>query len=650
MTQTYASWIDPDTPSYAQTTIALHPHQYIETRKHNAEAAARKKADDEATAEKTREREREKNERNNRTPAPSTSSPPTASPTTFSPTSSPTVDASPFKTFGLVMSDEFSVPGRSFSDGSDPRWTALDKNDYTNNALHYYAPSNAYTEGGSLHILTEAEDTDVVGFDDGVMRREKVTKRFKSAMLQSWNKFCFTGGIVEAEVVLPGRHDVGGLWPAFWLLGNIARHTYVGTSNNIWPWSMTSCDPLLADAQKLSGCLNTAHYGMKEGVGRGAPEIDIFEVQPGNVPANNQQFLKMPVGQPFSSASLQVAPGKSWKRPGPGNWPGPGEWYDTPKMKFGENTSMNINFYGTYNHFAAAPGPEYDYWSDAISQNRQLSSTHFERAHTFRLHWEPPSESSGDGFINWWLDDELIFSINGTSINSVTGAEIPSEPSYVLLNTAVSKDWGFPQKCPEGCPCKKYDCNSDKWDDTCGFSPGFCDMIKKKEPGADRAGAAYKVNWVRVYQDPDNPMHKVGCSTPERPTRLWIEGNEKYYKREGDSKPLKDVPTGGGACKGVGGGAACGGQERGLCVSGRCVCQGEYTGPTCLAAKGFDDIVWDAGERLQDLGFVVPGTGSPFFIGAAAATAAVAAMVWEARRRRRMAKGGYTPLPNALIP
>ena len=96
-------------------------------------------------------------------------------------------------------------------------------------------------------------------------------------------------------------------------------------------------------------------------------------------------------------------------------------------MKFGENTSMNINFYGTYNHFAAAPGPEYDYWSDAISQNRQLSSTHFERAHTFRLHWEPPSESSGDGFINWWLDDELIFSINGTSINGVTGAEIPSE-------------------------------------------------------------------------------------------------------------------------------------------------------------------------------------------------------------------------------
>ena len=82
---------------------------------------------------------------------------------------------------------------------------------------------------------------------------------------------------------------------------------------------------------------------MSPGVGRGAPEIDIFEVQPGSVGANHAQFLKMPVGQPFSSASLQVAPGKSWGRPGPGNWPGPGEWYDSPKMKFGENTSMNIN-------------------------------------------------------------------------------------------------------------------------------------------------------------------------------------------------------------------------------------------------------------------------------------------------------------------
>ena len=108
-------------------------------------------------------------------------------------------------------------------------------------------------------------------------------------MLQSWNKFCFTGGIIEAEVQLPGDHDIGGLWPAFWLLGNIARHTYVGSSSNIWPWSSTKCDPDKVDAQKISGCLKTEHFGLKPGVGRGAPEIDIFEVQPGSVKANNKQ-------------------------------------------------------------------------------------------------------------------------------------------------------------------------------------------------------------------------------------------------------------------------------------------------------------------------------------------------------------------------
>ena len=42
------------------------------------------------------------------------------------------------KTYDLVMSDEFNIPGRSFADGNDPRWTAMNKNDYTNAALQYY--------------------------------------------------------------------------------------------------------------------------------------------------------------------------------------------------------------------------------------------------------------------------------------------------------------------------------------------------------------------------------------------------------------------------------------------------------------------------------------------------------------------------------
>ena len=44
----------------------------------------------------------------------------------------------------------------------------------------------------------------------------------------------------------------------------------------------------------------------------------------------------------------------------------------------------------------------------------------------------------------------------------------------------------------------------------------------------------YKINWVRVYQDKSDPKQKVGCSTPERPTRKFIEAHEKKYKRDGD--------------------------------------------------------------------------------------------------------------------
>jgi beta-glucanase (GH16 family) len=29
-------------------------------------------------------------------------------------------------------------------------------------------------------------------------------------MIQTWNKFCFTGGILELSIKLPGKSDSGG--------------------------------------------------------------------------------------------------------------------------------------------------------------------------------------------------------------------------------------------------------------------------------------------------------------------------------------------------------------------------------------------------------------------------------------------------------
>jgi len=541
-----------------------------------------------------------------------TDSHPTTSRPSNMPSASPSATPSMVaRNFQLVFSDEFNTPGRTFGDGKDPRWTALDKNDYTNDALHYYSPDNAVTnDDGWLVIKTEPADTEVVGFDDVKRENTIVTKHFKSAMLQTWNKFCFTGGIIEAQVILPGKHNVGGLWPAFWMLGNLARHTFVGSAEHVWPWSSTTCTTKSRTAQAISGCANIAHYGMEKRFGRGAPEIDIFEVQPGATPANKGAFFYMPVGQPFMSASYQVAPGRPVNRPGPGLWPGPGQWYEG--LKGGENTSVNILFYGNYNAFLSDVDPaKQDYWSDAISYNRQLFEDHFEKPHIYRVEWEPPSDVH-DGYIHWFLDGSLVLAINGTGVEAAgLGGEVSSEPMYILLNTAISKQWGFPAHCPEGCACKEFDCHDLSYGSQCGFSEGFCDMMKTIPE--------YKIDWVRVYQDVDNKEHKVGCSTPERPTRQWIQAHEKLYKTDADVHPLKEIQVGRGKCnpRDIGTPSPteadlCGGPTKGQCRQGGiCECNAGWTGPHCLAHLGSDPIVYDAPDRISDLGFIPP-TVPPF--------------------------------------
>jgi hypothetical protein len=177
----------------------------------------------------------------------------------------------------------------------------------------------------------------------------------------------------------------------------------------------------------------------------------------------------MPVGQPFASHSYQVAPGRL-PRPGEGWYPGPGQWYDG--LKYGEDTGLNIAFYGSYNHFDDSTDPaSQDYWSDAISFNHQLNSSHFGNFHKYRVEWELPDDVDDDdenvrgvdvdhgggggdgggtttrkrnhGYIRWFIDDRFVLEIDGKGLrDSGTGGEISSEPMYMLLNTAISSQWG----------------------------------------------------------------------------------------------------------------------------------------------------------------------------------------------------------------
>jgi len=102
-----------------------------------------------------------------------------------------------------------------------------------------------------------------------------------------------------------------------WLLGNLARATYVGSSDYVWPFSYNGCDNNNRVSQEINACSKVGHYGMHPGRGRGAPEIDILEAmggEPGPLPNTHVQ-------RPYFSSSLQVAPGVKHDRPILGHLP-----------------------------------------------------------------------------------------------------------------------------------------------------------------------------------------------------------------------------------------------------------------------------------------------------------------------------------------
>lgn len=208
------------------------------------------------------------------------------------------------------MSDEFEVENRTFKDGHDPMWTALDKSDDDassagGGSMQFYNSSAVTTVNGMLRISTKLGKTNWNRYDHVDKTWKNQQTNFTSGMMQSWEKFCFTGGIVEVDVIFPGDPYVGGLWPAVWMLGNLGRATYEASTNNIWPWSYDTCDRELQQAQTLSACNNQNHFGMKPKQGRGATEIDIAEVMTGYggkpLPGTNP-----PVKYPYCDLTLQV--------------------------------------------------------------------------------------------------------------------------------------------------------------------------------------------------------------------------------------------------------------------------------------------------------------------------------------------------------
>ena len=208
-----------------------------------------------------------------------------------------------------------------------------------------------------------------------------------------------------------------------------------------------------------------------------------------------------------------------------------------------------------------------------MSANFPLNDDFYENYHKFRIEWEPPEETGNGGYIKWFIDDSLITAVDGHDLHATSQTEIPSEPMYVVMNLAVSKDWGFPDAWFNGCPKKCWSCLDPEC--ACALPKTFCGSIP----------TSLEIDYVRLYQPTSQGKYSVGCSPPNRPTKEFIEANKDAYKLAGQTEPLQEVNIGGGDCVTT---DDCGTTERGFCSQNRtCICFTNWTGPNCLAYGRF---------------------------------------------------------------
>ncbi|CAG8523539.1 8415_t:CDS:2, partial [Scutellospora calospora] len=353
--------------------------------------------------------------------------------------------------YKLVFSDEFNKDGRTFRPGDDLYWEAVDLHYWLTNDLQWYSPDMITTKDGKLQITITNEITHGLNY--------------KSGMLQSWNKFCFQGGILE------GDGKTQGFWPGVWTLGNLGRPGYGATTDGIWPYSYDSCDvgitPNQSDTsgtfsyipgQRLNKCTCPDQDHPSPGMGRGAPEIDLFEA---TIDDNGQSYI---------SQSAQFAP------------------FDT-------NHKINKDFIyidnpnvTTFNTYVGSV------WQQTVSSLTVVSNEIYDNRsyEKYAFEYEPGS----DGYISWFINDQLTWRMNASAVgpnkeNDIGQRIISEESMSIVINLGMSE----------------------------GFN--HIDLNNLKFP------STMYVDYVRVYQDPLKV--KVSCDPPDHPTSDYIKKHFNAY-------------------------------------------------------------------------------------------------------------------------
>ena len=342
--------------------------------------------------------------------------------------------------YNLVFSDEFNTPGRTFWEGDDPYWEAVNIWYGATFDFEWYTPEGVNT-------TTDAKGNGVlqITLEEEIERGQY----FRSGMLQSWNKCCFQGGYIEASFQFPGGPQTQGYWPGFWLMGNLGRPGYLASADGMWPYVYDACDvgvmpnQTFADGRgpyaalhgnkgkqlsKLPGmrypsctCKGEDHPGPNNGVARTAPEIDICELQ---VDTQNKGS--------YASQSYQVAPfddGYDWKSNKSGF-----HIYDT------DITSTNSWSGGTT--------------QEALSSVTRIDDTAFENAGddatytVLGVEYEPDWDGDGSGYITFYANGKPSWTITSGVLGSDSKAMISrrifsEEPMSIIVNLGIASGFQY---------------------------------------------------------------------------------------------------------------------------------------------------------------------------------------------------------------
>ncbi|KAL4779226.1 beta-1,6 glucan synthetase [Aspergillus varians] len=366
------------------------------------------------------------------------------------------------KEWKLVFSDEFTTPNRTFYDGDDPYYQAVDLWYGVTQDLEWYDPDAVTTRDGVLEIRFDA-------FPNHELK-------YRSGMVQSWNKLCFSGGRLEASISLPGDGKVSGFWPGFWAMGNLGRPGYAASTDGMWPYSYyDECDAGITPNQsspdglswlpgmRLPGCTCTDSDHPNPGKARSAPELDVIEA---SVSALNDDATTM-VGS--VSQSLQMAPFDIWYMAD----------YDYAAVYNEEVTRIN-NYRG---------GP----YQQAMSGVTNLNNKWYDgkEYQVYAFEYTP----GATGNVTWFVGQDKTWTLDGRSIGpngNVGQRMIPLEPLAIVMNLGMAYS----------------------------FAP-VDDVIIQHMPGYLR------FDYIRIYQDPDHVS--VTCDPPGYETTEYIADHPVAY-------------------------------------------------------------------------------------------------------------------------